>query len=254
MVRQAVVAGLLSSGCRIVDAGVCPTPTVQLLVRRLRAQRRHRDHGQPQSPGVERPEVRRARRALPERRPRPRAARHLPPGRLRQGRRAGPADARAAARCRGHAHPGRDRRRRPAARRAASCASWWTPATAPGRWPARGCSSVSAPRSSGSTSPRTAASRGPPNRPPRTCGPVVRRARAPGPTSGSRRTWTPTAGGRVGTGEPIGEERRCCSRSSTCWRHPRGPVVVNLSTTHAVEGVAARAGCQVYRRRWARRT
>ncbi len=37
MVRQAVVSGLLSSGCRIVDAGVCPTPTVQLLVRRLRA-------------------------------------------------------------------------------------------------------------------------------------------------------------------------------------------------------------------------
>jgi phosphomannomutase len=37
MVRQAVVSGLLSSGCRIVDAGVCPTPTVQLLVRTLRA-------------------------------------------------------------------------------------------------------------------------------------------------------------------------------------------------------------------------
>jgi phosphomannomutase len=38
MVRQAVVAGLLSAGCRVTDAGVCPTPTVQLLVRRLRAQ------------------------------------------------------------------------------------------------------------------------------------------------------------------------------------------------------------------------
>ena len=37
MVRQAVVSGLLSSGCRIVDAGVCPTPTVQLMVRKLRA-------------------------------------------------------------------------------------------------------------------------------------------------------------------------------------------------------------------------
>ena len=37
MVRQAVVSGLLSSGCRIVDAGVCPTPTVQLLVRKLHA-------------------------------------------------------------------------------------------------------------------------------------------------------------------------------------------------------------------------
>jgi phosphomannomutase len=37
MVRQAVVAGLLSSGCRVVDLDVCPVPTVQLLVRRLRA-------------------------------------------------------------------------------------------------------------------------------------------------------------------------------------------------------------------------
>jgi phosphomannomutase len=35
MVRQAVVAGLLSSGCRIIDIGVCPVPTVQLMVRQL---------------------------------------------------------------------------------------------------------------------------------------------------------------------------------------------------------------------------
>src|SRR5438045_2223439 len=34
MVRQAVVAGLLSSGCRVVDLDICPVPTVQLLVRR----------------------------------------------------------------------------------------------------------------------------------------------------------------------------------------------------------------------------
>jgi phosphomannomutase len=37
MVRQAVAAGLLSSGCRIVDIGVCPTPTLQLMVRTLGA-------------------------------------------------------------------------------------------------------------------------------------------------------------------------------------------------------------------------
>ncbi|HEV2762613.1 MAG TPA: hypothetical protein VGV38_06425, partial [Pyrinomonadaceae bacterium] len=37
MVRQAVVAGLLSSGCRVVDLDICPVPTVQLLVRRLGA-------------------------------------------------------------------------------------------------------------------------------------------------------------------------------------------------------------------------
>src|SRR2546429_9431390 len=37
MVRQAVVAGLLSSGCRVVDLDICPVPTVQLLVRKRRA-------------------------------------------------------------------------------------------------------------------------------------------------------------------------------------------------------------------------
>src|SRR5947199_2137904 len=34
MVKQAVIAGLLSSGCRVLDIGVCPLPTIQLLVRR----------------------------------------------------------------------------------------------------------------------------------------------------------------------------------------------------------------------------
>src|SRR2546430_5386564 len=37
MVRQAVVAGLLSSGCRISDLEICPVPTVQLMVRHRRA-------------------------------------------------------------------------------------------------------------------------------------------------------------------------------------------------------------------------
>jgi phosphomannomutase len=37
MVRQAVMAGLLSSGCRVVDLDICPVPTVQLLVRERRA-------------------------------------------------------------------------------------------------------------------------------------------------------------------------------------------------------------------------
>lgn len=37
MVRQAVLAGLLSTGCRVIDLGVCPVPTVQLLVRERRA-------------------------------------------------------------------------------------------------------------------------------------------------------------------------------------------------------------------------
>lgn len=37
MVRQAVIAGLLSSGCRVIDLGICPVPTVQLIVRQHRA-------------------------------------------------------------------------------------------------------------------------------------------------------------------------------------------------------------------------
>src|SRR6202521_638040 len=39
MVKQAVIAGLLSSGCSILDIGMCPVPTIQLLVRH------HRAHG-----------------------------------------------------------------------------------------------------------------------------------------------------------------------------------------------------------------
>ena len=39
MVKQAVIAGLLSSGCRILDIGMSPVPTIQLIVRH------HRAHG-----------------------------------------------------------------------------------------------------------------------------------------------------------------------------------------------------------------
>src|SRR5882672_1881905 len=38
IVKQAVIAGLLSSGCRVVDVGMCPVPTVQMMVRRSGAQ------------------------------------------------------------------------------------------------------------------------------------------------------------------------------------------------------------------------
>ncbi len=37
MVRQAVIAGLLSSGCRVIDLDVCPVPTAQLIVRQKHA-------------------------------------------------------------------------------------------------------------------------------------------------------------------------------------------------------------------------
>src|SRR5438552_8853785 len=39
MVKQAVVAGLLSSGWRVLDIGICPVPTIHLIVRH------HRAHG-----------------------------------------------------------------------------------------------------------------------------------------------------------------------------------------------------------------
>jgi phosphomannomutase len=38
MVKHAVIAGILSSGSRVVDIGICPVPTVQLQVRQRRAQ------------------------------------------------------------------------------------------------------------------------------------------------------------------------------------------------------------------------
>ena len=37
MVKQAVTAGLLSSGCRVLDTGICPVPTIQLVARRQKA-------------------------------------------------------------------------------------------------------------------------------------------------------------------------------------------------------------------------
>src|SRR4030095_4478543 len=37
MVRAAVVAGLLASGCEVIDLGVCPTPSLQLAVNWLKA-------------------------------------------------------------------------------------------------------------------------------------------------------------------------------------------------------------------------
>jgi len=37
MVKQSVVSGLLSSGCGVFDVGVCPVPTVQLMVRQRSA-------------------------------------------------------------------------------------------------------------------------------------------------------------------------------------------------------------------------
>ena len=37
MVRNAVVGGLLATGCDVIDVGICPVPTIQLAVQRLHA-------------------------------------------------------------------------------------------------------------------------------------------------------------------------------------------------------------------------
>jgi phosphomannomutase len=37
MIRSAVLSGLLSTGCEVIDLGVCPTPSLQLCVRSLEA-------------------------------------------------------------------------------------------------------------------------------------------------------------------------------------------------------------------------
>jgi phosphomannomutase len=37
MVRAAVIAGLLSSGCNVIDLGICPTPTMQLAIKHFNA-------------------------------------------------------------------------------------------------------------------------------------------------------------------------------------------------------------------------
>ncbi len=38
MVRSAVLAGLLAAGCEVIDLGICPTPTMQLAVKHFNAQ------------------------------------------------------------------------------------------------------------------------------------------------------------------------------------------------------------------------
>src|SRR5436309_13027616 len=37
LVKDVLMAGLLSTGCRILDIGMCPVPSIQLLVRHQRS-------------------------------------------------------------------------------------------------------------------------------------------------------------------------------------------------------------------------
>ena len=38
MIRHAVLAGLFATGCRVIDVGLCPTPTVLLIAKSLKAE------------------------------------------------------------------------------------------------------------------------------------------------------------------------------------------------------------------------
>ena len=86
MVRSAVLAGLLASGCEVIDLGVCPTPSLQLAVKLARRRRRNLHNRGPQPRALERAQVRTRRRALLERLAGRRASGHLSSGRVREGR------------------------------------------------------------------------------------------------------------------------------------------------------------------------
>ena len=249
MVRQAVVAGLLSSGCRVIDLGVCPVPTVQLAVRHRRA------HGgiaitashnpaewnalkfigpdglflgagparelldiYHQGDYVAVPGDRHALGRAHDRRPRP--APEGDPGRRRPAAGGAEAAARGAGRLqrRGRAH---------------------CPA------PARGAGRRRRPDQRDAQRPLPARRRADPGEPRRA---VRDRARALAATSASRRTWTRTA-------SRSSPRRACRSARTSRSSSPRGtssatrpgPVVANLSTTAALDEVARRFNCPVLR-------
>ena len=210
MVRQAVVAGLVSSGCRVADLGVCPTPTVQLLVRQLGAQGGiaiTASHNPPEWNALKFVggdglflSAARGRELLD--------IYHQGDYRKARGgdQRMPEAIDDAVDR-----HVARGRRARSARfpRRRCRCASWSTPAAAPPTIAAptarRGAGGDASPPS---TRPPTAASRARRSRWPRTSTALAAAVRdAAAPTSASRRTWTATASRSwTRAGRAIGEE------------------------------------------------
>ena len=72
MLEEAVIAGLLAVGCRPVDVGICSHPLVPLPDQGAAGGGRDRRDGQPQSQGMERPEIHQPRRALSDSATRPR--------------------------------------------------------------------------------------------------------------------------------------------------------------------------------------
>ncbi|MCK7504002.1 MAG: hypothetical protein MZV70_07815 [Desulfobacterales bacterium] len=85
MVQAAVVSGLLSAGCEVIDLGVCADAHAAARGALARRPGRRVHHRRAQSRRVERAQVRPRRRPLPQRHPGGGTARHRPPGRVREG-------------------------------------------------------------------------------------------------------------------------------------------------------------------------
>ncbi len=47
MFKAAVISGLLSTGCKVIDLGIAPIPAVQYYVKTQKARWRHHGHGVP---------------------------------------------------------------------------------------------------------------------------------------------------------------------------------------------------------------
>ena len=250
MVRQAVVAGLVSSGCRVSDLGVCPTPTVQLLVRQLGARAGSR------SPrATTRPEwnalkfvggdglflgAARGRELLDiyhqgDYAKAPGAAQRTPERIVDAVER----HVRAVVAGIGRAPGGR-------------------PAAEGGRGPRRGAASVAAPRLVEALGAEVVAIHTTADgRFPRPAEPVAENlgalgdaVRAHGADVGFAQDMD---GDRLAvvdeTGRPIGEELTLVLAAEQVLAHTPGPVVTNVATTDAVEAMAARYGVAVIRTR-----
>ena len=82
MIEQAVIAGLLASGCQPIEVGICPIPSFLFLTKDIKAAGGDRRHGQPQSQGMERAEIHQPRRAVSHAASDRGISRHLPSGRV----------------------------------------------------------------------------------------------------------------------------------------------------------------------------
>ena len=237
MVAAGVMAGLLATGCDVVDLGVCPTPSLQLAVKWLDARGGHLDHGRAQPRAVERAQVRPRRRALPDAGAGGGTARHLSPGAIREGD-VGSHPHAGGARRGDPASPGRPHAR---ASTCGACASggsrWrWTAATGPARcWrpdgsAELGCEVLAINDDPSSPFPHT------PEPKPETMAQVRAVVKAGRADIGLVHD---ADGERLGlvdeTGRALSEELTLALAVDIALRERVGPIVTNVSTTMAME-------------------